>query len=182
MSFLAKAIIFSKKILSRLLMYLYRPLFKSYGQNFIFDPYSYFTYDTINVGNDVFIGPKAYFGSIKNITIGNKVMFGPFVTILGGDHNTIQVGEYMYDVEWKLPENDVPIIIEDDVWIGARSIILKGVTIGKGSIVAAGSIVSKDVEPYSVVAGTPARKIKMRFSESDLIKHKEKIGLKKLYQ
>jgi maltose O-acetyltransferase len=55
-----------------------------------------------------------------------------------------------------------PVIIEDDVWIGARVIILPGVKIGKGSIVGAGAVVTKDVEPYSIVAGVPAKLIRKR--------------------
>jgi len=58
------------------------------------------------------------------------------------------------------------VVIEDDCWIAANSIILAGVTIGKGSVVAAGSVVSKDVPPYSVVAGVPARIIKSRLTHS----------------
>lgn len=54
------------------------------------------------------------------------------------------------------------IIIDDDVWIGAGAIILTGVTIGKGSVIAAGSIVTKDVEPYTIVGGNPAKLIKKR--------------------
>ncbi len=52
------------------------------------------------------------------------------------------------------------VIIEDDCWIGAGAIILNGITIGKGSVVGAGSVVTKDVPPYTIVAGNPARKIK----------------------
>ena len=54
------------------------------------------------------------------------------------------------------------IIIEDNVWIGGKSILLHGITIGQGSIVAAGSVVTKDVEPYSIIAGIPAKMIKRR--------------------
>ncbi len=54
-------------------------------------------------------------------------MFDPNITIMGGNHNIYQVGRYMYDVKEKLPENNSPIIIEDEVWMDARSIILKGV-------------------------------------------------------
>jgi len=154
-------------------MYLYRPLFKRYGKNFIFDPYSIFSYDTIEVGDDVYIGPRANFGGIKGIQIGHKVMFGPDVSILGGDHNTTQIGEFMTDVHWKLPKNDQKVTIENDVWVGARVIILKGITIGTGSIVAAGALVSKDVLPYSIVGGVPAKVIKMRFQGKELDKHKE---------
>ncbi|MEA3423389.1 MAG: DapH/DapD/GlmU-related protein, partial [Bacillota bacterium] len=56
-----------------------------------------------------------------------------------------------------------PVVIEDDVWIGARTVILPGVVIHEGSIIAAGSIVTKDVQAYSIVGGNPAKLIKMRF-------------------
>ena len=58
------------------------------------------------------------------------------------------------------------IIVEDDVWIGARTVILSGVRIGQGAIIAAGSVVTKDVEPYSIVAGNPAKLIKYRFEDN----------------
>ena len=103
-------------------------------------------------------------------------MFGPNVTIMGGDHNISQVGQYMFDVKEKLPENDLPVIIEDDVWLGTGCIILKGVTLGQGSVVAAGALVIKDVPPYSIVGGVPAKVIKMRFSEEEIEIHKREIN------
>jgi len=80
------------------------------------------------------------------------VMFGPEVMIITGDHRFDIKGMYMDEVtnEMKLPENDKPVNIEDDCWIGARAIVLKGVTIHKGSIVAAGAVVVKDVPEYSI--------------------------------
>jgi acetyltransferase-like isoleucine patch superfamily enzyme len=161
---------FSKAIL-KIYMYAIRSLFKEYGENVVFCPYDYFSFSTISLGNDVYIGPGANFSSIKSITIGSKVLFGPNVTIMGGDHNTSMIGKYMFDVKDKLYENDLPIIINDDVWIGTGVIILKGVTIGEGSIVAAGSLVNKNIPPYTIVAGVPARIIKKRFSESQIKKH-----------
>ena len=77
----------------------------------------------------------------------------------------------MYDVHTKLAENDLPIVIENDVWIGANVIILKGVTIVEGSVVAAGSIVTKSCSSYSILVGIPAKTMKQRFSEKDLKKH-----------
>ena len=101
------------------------------------------------------------------LTIGRKVIFGPHPTIITGDHRTDIIGKYIIDVTVgeKLPENDAPIIIEDDVWCGANVTILKGVTIGHGSIVAAGAVVTKSFPPYSIIGGTPAKLIKMRFTE-----------------
>jgi len=65
----------------------------------------------------------------------------------------------------KLPENDQPVVIEEDVWCGANVTILKGVHIGKGSVIAAGAVVIRDVGEYEIWGGVPAKKIKNRFSD-----------------
>ncbi|HMR87789.1 MAG TPA: CatB-related O-acetyltransferase [Saprospiraceae bacterium] len=158
-------------------MYSIRPLFKQHGLNFIFDPFDQFSYKTISVGDDVFIGSGANFAASETfISIGSKVMFGPNVTIMGGNHNTSVIGAYMYDVKVKLPENDQPVIIEDDVWVGTGVIILKGVTIGKGSIIAAGSVVTKSCKPYSILGGIPAKLLKSRFTEEEINRHEQMIN------
>ena len=110
------------------------------------------------------------------LTIGKKVIFGPRPTIITGDHRIDIVGKYICDVtdKDKLPENDLPVVIEDDCWIGANVTILKGVRIGRGSVIAAGAVVTKSCEPYSIIGGIPARLIKMRFTP-DQIKEHEKI-------
>lgn len=74
--------------------------------------------------------------------------------------------------EEKLPENDQDVIIEDDVWVGQNAIILKGVRVGEGSIIGAGSVVTKDVPPYTIHVGTHDIMEKPRFSQEDLLKHK----------
>lgn len=84
------------------------------------------------------------------LTIGSKVIFGPHPTIITGDHRIDVIGKYIIDSHEKLPENDAPVIIEDDVWTGANITVLKGVTIGRGSVVAAGAVVSKSCPPYSI--------------------------------
>lgn len=139
-----------------------------------FSPFDHFTYDTIELGNDVAIGDGAIFmAKVSSITIGSKVMFGPNVTIRGGNHNTSVIGKYMFDVHEKRPEDDQPVVIEDDVWVGTNVVILKGVRIGRGSIIAAGAVVNKDVLPYSIVGGVPAKLIKMRWSKEEIQKHEE---------
>lgn len=102
-------------------------------------------------------------------------MFGPNCTIRGGDHRTDVLGKHIYEVSdlEKLPENDKDVHIEDGVWCGCNVIILKGVTIGRGAVVAAGSVVTKDVPPYAVVGGIPAKIIKYRFTEDEIIKHEQ---------
>lgn len=125
----------------------------------------------IHCGHHVHIGSHASFiASIAHIYIGNYVMFGPNVTIRGGDHRIDVVGKYIYEVGGaeKLPENDKDVHIEDGVWCGCNVTILKGVTIGKGAVVAAGAVVTKDVPPYSIVAGNPAKVIKYRFTPEEI--------------
>ena len=109
------------------------------------------------------------------LTIGRKVIFGPRPTIITGDHRTDLIGKYIIDVttEEKLPENDLPVVIEDDVWCGANVTILKGVTIGRGSIVAAGAVVTQSFPPYSVVGGVPAKLLKMRFTPEEIVEHEK---------
>lgn len=103
------------------------------------------------------------------LTIGKKVIFGPHPTIITGDHRIDIVGKFIIDVtdDEKTPENDAPVVIEDDVWCGANVTILKGVTIGHGSVVAAGAVVTQSFPPYSIIGGVPARLLKRRFSEDE---------------
>ena len=100
------------------------------------------------------------------------------VTVITGGHRTDIVGRYMITVKdnEKRPEDDRDIIFEGDNWIGANSTILRGVTVGEGSIIAAGAVVTKDVPPYSIVGGVPAKVIKMRFTEEQIVEHKKLLG------
>ena len=109
------------------------------------------------------------------LTIGRQVIFGPRPTIITGDHRTDLIGKYIIDVttEEKLPENVQPVVIEDDVRCGANVTILKGVTIGRGSIVAAGAVVTQSFPPYSVVGGVPAKLLKMRFTPEEIVEHEK---------
>lgn len=114
----------------------------------------------LTVGNDSNIGPYCYIGCSGKISIGNNVMMSPRVSLFAENHN-------YQEVDRPMKEQGVTrdmIIIEDDCWIASQSIILAGTTIGQGSIVAAGSVVTKDVPPFSVVAGNPAQIIKSRKS------------------
>jgi len=156
-------------------MHLYTHQFAECGKNVMFYPTSSdIFYRHIYVGSNVFIGPGASFMAyISRIKIGNKVMFGPNVTIRGGNHSSHIIGKFMsdYQTSEKLPEDDQQVVIEDDVWIGTGAIILKGVTIGRGSIVAAGAVVTKDVQPYSIIGGVPAKLIKYRWNTDGILQH-----------
>ena len=96
--------------------------------------------------------------ALDNIHIGSNTLIGPGVLIFDHDHDF----EKDKNSGTKNGRHFVtkPIRIESDVWIGGNSVILKGVTIGKGAVIAAGSIVLKDVEPYCLYAGNPAKKIR----------------------
>lgn len=105
------------------------------------------------------------------LNIGKKVIFGPNPTIITGDHHIDVIGKYIMDSHEKLPENDDPVVIEDDVWCGANVTILKGVTIGRGSVVAAGAVVTKSCPPYLIIGGVPTKVLKMRFTPEEFEKH-----------
>jgi maltose O-acetyltransferase len=93
------------------------------------------------------------------LTIGNDVMMAPGVMIYTSNHSFDRI-----DVPMRTQGNAEkrPVVIADDVWIGARVIILPGVTVGTGAILAAGSVVTKDVPPFAIVGGNPARVIRLR--------------------
>ena len=93
----------------------------------------------------------------QRITIGNNAAIAKDVVIMDSDAHEIDYSGYVMKK---------PIFIEDDVWIGTRAMILKGVTVGKGSIVAAGAVVTKSVPPFSLVAGVPARVVKQNVSHT----------------
>lgn len=127
-------------------------------------------HENISIGSHVYIGDGARFlCTMASIIIGDYCMLGPEVMIITGDHRTDVVGKYMFDVTEKLPENDQPVHIERDVWVGARAIILKGTRIGEGSVIAAGAVVLGNIPPYSVYISK--HKIIPRFSEAELSEH-----------
>ena len=105
------------------------------------------------------------------LTIGRNVIFGPKPTIITGDHRINIIGRFIIDSNEKKPENDLPVVIEDDVWTGANITILKGVTIGRGSVIAAGAVVIKSCPPYSIVGGVPAKILKYRFTVDEILEH-----------
>lgn len=152
-----------------------RVLFKKCGKNVFVGKNCIITYRNISIGDNVSIGSNCIFlSTVAKIIMGNHIMFGPSVTMITGNHRIDILGKYMIDVKEneKLPENDQDIVIEDDVWIGANAVVLKGVRIKEGSIIAAGSVVVNDVEPYSIYGGVPAKKIKVRFTPEQVILHK----------
>lgn len=134
----------------------------------------FFSKNRISIGSDVYIGPNCRFQSTRsNIYIGNHVMFGPNVSIHGGNHRTDLVGRYMKSItlDEKLPENDEDVVIGNDVWIGANAIILKGVKIGDGSVIGAGSVIDNNIPPYTIVVGSKPQKMFNRWTPEEIEKH-----------
>ena len=135
--------------------------------------YTFYFCGGCRISRDFHAGPYGFMSRGCNIgpgvTAGSYVMFAPEVSIVGSDH--------CFDIPGKpiIFSGRPPLrrtIIEDDVWLGYRAVIMAGTTIGRGSIVGAGAAVIRDVEPYSIVAGVPAKVVNRRFySESDMIVH-----------
>lgn len=110
----------------------------------------------VSIGRDCQINENVF---IQGCKIGNYVMIAPNVSILSKGHHFEKLSVPMVlqgESEEKLP------VIEDDVWLGRSVVVMPGVRIGKGSIVGAGAVVVKDVAPYSIVGGVPARLIRVR--------------------
>ncbi len=104
-------------------------------------------------------------------------MFGPNVSILGGNHDFAELGKYMIDIIKPAHHKDLDVVIKDDVWVGAGVIILSGVTIETGAVVAAGSVVTRDIGAFEIHGGVPNKKLKDRFTPHQLQEHKRILGL-----
>ena len=118
-------------------------------------------------GKDIEIGDNSGVGLNCRIagplSIGNDVMMAPGVTIVTQNH---EISDTTIPMRLQTAEKK-KVTISDDVWIGANAIILPGVTIGKGSVIAGGAVVTKDVEPYMIVGGNPAKVIRSRLKEDE---------------
>lgn len=134
--------------------YLYKPFFKKCGKNiripercYIYNP------NNLSIGDNAWFGYNSYFGE-GEIILGNNVLIGPFVSITASNHKR-KNGSYRFT-----GYESKKIHLEDNVWIGSHSCILAGVKIGKGSLISAGSVVTKDVAKNILVGGVPAKEIK----------------------
>jgi acetyltransferase-like isoleucine patch superfamily enzyme len=118
-----------------------------------------------------YIGPGA---SIPpKVTIGKYAMLAPNVSILGGDHIfTDPNTPIIFSGRPKMPRTN----IGEDAWIGANVSIMAGVTIGNGAIIAANAMVTKDVPDYSIYGGNPAKLIRMRFNEEEILLHRKMLS------
>ncbi len=113
--------------------------------------------------------------------VGKNSFSGPNLTVITGDHPFLP-GSYMLNLKkdelkksMDISIYDKDVIIEQDVWLGVNVTILKGVRIGRGAIVAAGSLVIKDIPPYSITGGVPAKVIKFKWNKEEILHHEKKI-------
>lgn len=117
---------------------------------------------TIHIGDRSWLGPFSLIYGNGGVSIGKDVMIASHCAINTVSHHTDKTS---------IPMNDqgiytAPVIIEDDVWLGIGSTVLQGVSIGRGSIIGAGAVVTRDIPPWSVAVGTPAKVIRKRDRES----------------
>lgn len=121
--------------------------------------YSYGELNVVDFGGDNFLEIKKFVSIAQNVTF-----------VLNAEHNVNTISTYPFKVKMiKLCESESfgkgNIVVNDDVWIGYGATIMSGVHIGQGAVVAAGTVVTKDVPPYAIVGGVPAKVIKYRFNE-----------------
>lgn len=123
------------------------------------EAFNYGSGRTMFIGDNVKINDFCHISSVEMVSIGCNVLVASGVYISDHDH-----GDFDDVLEGRSPDKrklvSRPVFIEDDVWIGEKVVILKGVRIGRSSVVGAGSVVTRDVPPYSVVCGNPARVIR----------------------
>ncbi len=144
--------------------------FKEIGKCFTCSLCSRFKKNAITIGDYVFTGFNVHIDA--NVQIGHFVMLASNVAIVGGDHRFDIVGVPIRFTGRDRME-ELLTVIEDDVWIGHGCIVIAGVRIGRGAVVAAGTVVTKDVPPYAIVGGVPAKLIRYRFTPEQQKLHNE---------
>ena len=143
----------------------------TFGKNFVLGKEVNIKKSGFKAGDNVYIGQYSYIG--PNTEIGNFCMLSDYINIIGEDHIFDKVGTPI--ILSGVPMSIKKTIIEDDVWLGHGVTIMKGLKIGEGSIIAANSVVTKDIEPYSINAGVPTKQIKMRFDSDSIKIHKKNL-------
>lgn len=125
---------------------------------YIFHPENLFIGDNVSIHEFSYIHPYRGAGHIR---IGNNVLIAHGCSMVASEHQTRQPDAPIRDC----PETYMPIVIEDDVWIGANATILAGVTVRRGAVIAAGAVVTRDVPENCIYGGVPAKLISERFPE-----------------
>lgn len=129
--------------------------------------------EEIKLGSNIFIAPNFYI-SARRLSIGSNVLIGPNLLLEGEDHVFTNIGHTIWETR-SIKEKGFNTI-ENDVWIGGNVTILKNVVIAEGTIVGAGSVVTKSLPPYSICVGIPCKPIKSRFTFEQMLLHLEQIN------
>ena len=147
-----------------------RHRFGACGAHAHFDPFgSYLPPEKMFFGADIYIGPGARVSANEGFYVAEAATIGPELCVMGGDHNMRVIGRPLSEV--RSGGVNLPVRVGSGAWLGARVTLLKGVRVGEGSVVGAGSVVTKDVPAYTVAAGNPCRPLRARFSPEELAEH-----------
>lgn len=146
------------------------------GENVKFDLSTKFIYpNKLTLGDNIYIGPKGFINSMGEVRIGAGTIIGPEIMILSANHNFKDPRLLPYDEQYILKS----VVIEENVWIGARVIITPGTYIGEGSIIGAGAVVRGNIPKMSIVTGNPCKIVSKRNEETYYeLKKQNKIYLK----
>jgi len=163
-----------KSILRNILIGFYKlryPNFKV-GKHFRLGAPLFFTKAKISFGDYCYLGPRT---NISNdLDVGDMVLVSSDFRVIGNDHGLNSIGTPMRIAEAE-SSSAVTTRIESEVWIGQGVTLLSGITIGRGAVVGAQSFVNKDVPAYSIVAGIPAKLIRVRFDDVEVAQHESKL-------
>lgn len=120
----------------------------------------------VEIGHNVYFSEGVIIGGQNGVTIGNYALIGYNVNLISANHS------YQNNLFPILKQGlyGGPIEIEDDVWIGSNVVVLPNVKIGRGAVIGANAVVTKNVEPYAIVGGVPAKLIKYRFNKMEILK------------
>lgn len=139
----------------RLRGFLSRPAFRRCGRNVQIAHHVTINFpNCLELGNDVYIGPGSWLHAPGGIVIEDEVQLAPYVVLISGDH-TLANESYRYG-----PAHRAPIRLGRGCWIAAHATVLKGVTVGRGALVAANAVATRDVHEFSIVGGVPARALR----------------------
>lgn len=151
--------------------------FDNFGKDSLVASPFYGDYKNVFIGDSTYIGPRAFLSATNaKVIFKGHTSVGENLTIHTGNHARL-LGIYHSDItEDNKPKGyDKEVIIEEDVWIGSRVTILMGVTVGRGSTIAAGAVVNKDIPPYCICGGMPAKFIKFYWTIDEIIEHESKL-------
>ncbi|MCX6924180.1 MAG: acyltransferase [Verrucomicrobia bacterium] len=161
----------------RVWWYAHRNRFACRGEGCVVEPGD-LTFENIHLGSRVHVAYGCVIWGVRgHIFIGDRSGIASQCVIRGGNHNTECRGRFMMDLTEaeKRPQDDKGVVIEEDVWIGMRSVLLSGARVGRGAVVGAGSVIRGRVPPYAIVLGNPARVVSFRAPVPEILAHEAKL-------